>query len=122
MNTAGILDCGHPESPHSDFTTGYGTTADGKRHCYACCAAQDRADMLANGRATLYLSKDKSGAWHVSNWPGTLTFLARAKTAHRGGGFGCQRTDAWFRGPDGAMWHAINRGDNQIARCRRLKA
>lgn len=122
MNTE-LLDCGHPASPHSDCTTGYGTTADGKKHCYGCCADRDRADMLATGRATLYLSKDKAGAWQVSNWPGSLVFpVARVKTSPRGGGFGCQRTDAWFRGPDGAMWHAINRGDSQIARCRRLKA
>jgi hypothetical protein len=32
-----LLECGHAESPHSDFTRGYGTRADGSRHCYACC-------------------------------------------------------------------------------------
>lgn len=120
---ARILDCGHTPSPHKPFTTGYGITPDGKTHCYTCCAAQDRANMVTTGRATLYLTKDKAGAWQISNWPGSLTFpVARVKTSPRSGGFGCQRTDAWFRGPDGNMWHAVNRGDNQIARCRRLKA
>lgn len=77
--------------------------------------------MLETGRAILYLSKDEAGAWHVTNWPGSLSFPARVHSSPRGGGFGSPRLDAWFTGPDGATWHAVNRGDNQIARCRRLK-
>ena len=128
-----LLDCGHPASPHSDFTTGYGVTADGKRHCYTCCAARDVADMVETGTATLYLVSRETapevGAmgvrreYYVTNWPGSLEFRVGGAVSHSkyGGGFGSQRTDAWFTGPDGKAWHAINRGDNQIARCRRLK-
>lgn len=132
-NLTALLDCGHPAPALSaDHTggTGYGTDADGKRHCYACCAAIDRAAMVATGRATLYLvqreftdSADgtKFKRWRVVNWPGSLEFPVRGPVSHGKGGFGAQRTDAWFAGPDGYVWHAINRGDNQIARCKRTK-
>lgn len=118
---ARILDCGHTPSAHSHFTTGYGTDSAGRRSCYECIAVQDRRDMIEMGRATLYLTRDGS-AWKVGNWPGTLTFPAYGvKVSRYGGGFGSQRTDAYFIGPDGKEWHAVNRGDNQVARCRRIK-
>ena len=128
-----ILDCGHEPSPHESFTTGYGVTADGKKACYACCAESDKAAMIADGRACLYLvSRETAPAvgamgarreYYVTNWPGSLEFRVGGAVRHsrNGGGFGCQRTDAWFTGPDGKPWHAVNRGDNQIARCRRVK-
>ena len=133
-----LLECGHPESPHSDFTRGYGTNDKGERHCYACCAANDRAAMIETGRATLYLVSRPNAApatvgsgmrarapvhWFVMNWPGSLEFncFPTVRKSSRGGGFGSQRTDAWFAGPDGYIWHAVNRGDSQIARCRRTK-
>jgi hypothetical protein len=130
MNTkpTNILDCGHAESPHSDITTGYGIDPAGKKHCYACCADRDRADMIATGKATLYLVQCAprplsafSKAHELTNWPGSLRFPATyVRISKRGGGFGSQRTDAYFTGPDGKAWHAVNRGDSQIARCRRL--
>lgn len=134
-----LLDCGHEPTPQkgSACGTGYGIGSDGKTRCYACCADKERADMIATGRATLYLVKrlpiDPSKAfafrYHVTDWPGLLSFetLARsgayegAKVSRNGGGFGSQRTDAWFVGPGGYVWHAVNRGDNQIARCHRTK-
>lgn len=138
-----LLECGHPESPHRDFTRGYGTWENGDRFCYACCAERDRKDMIETGRATLYLveriekrplqnagyyglaEKDSTvdvKTYYVTNWPGSLEFKARHIDYKKyGGGFGSQRTDAWFTGPDGKAWHAVNRGDSQIARCRRLK-
>lgn len=129
----GICDCGHlPTARPKGQTsggTGYGTY-DGKTYCYACCAERDRADMIATGRATLYLVRKKSSdgkefdifTRHVTNWPGTLEFRC-SETRHypRSGGFGSQRTDAWFAGPDGYVWHAVNRGDMDIARCKRTK-
>jgi hypothetical protein len=136
MSRAGVavsaLDCGHEPSKHGPHTTGYGVTADGKKHCYACCAAQDRAAMIRDGVATLYLvTRDVPASYgsgvsrqhFVTNWPGSLRFrtIGAPVKAPRGGGFGSQRTDAWFRGPDGKVWHAVNRGDMDIARCRRLK-
>ena len=124
-----LLDCGHPlpvfPAGHTGGT-GYGINADGKRIGYACCADNDRAAMIADGRATLYLTHGKrdSGVidWRVTNWPGSLTIpVSHVKLSPRAGGFGADRTDAWFNGPDGFVWHAVNRGESQIARCRRTK-
>lgn len=121
---ARILDCGHRPSPHHPSTTGYGIDSEtGGTACYACCADRDRARMLETGRADLYLARAESGAWRVTNWPGSLEFPAfNVRSSRHGGGFGSQRTDADFRGPDGHVWHAVNRGDMQLARCKRTKA
>lgn len=140
------LDCGHKPSPHSSFTTGYGTDATGKTHCYACCAARDKAGMIETGRATLYLigrdvppegneaagfatrgsgfskeDRTKLKRWYLTNWPGSLSFPVRfmRQGAHN---MARVRYDAWFTGPDGKNWHAVQYGDNtQIAHCRRIK-
>ena len=128
---ARILDCGHAPSPHEAFSTGYGTDSAGKTLCYACCAARDRADMIATGRTALYLQETDGSRvepftsrdrMRVTNWPGSLSFpVTHFRKSRNGGGFGSQRTDAWFAGPDGYIWHAVNRGDNDIARCKRTK-
>lgn len=126
------LDCGHGLSPlrPGPGGAGYGTTRDGKKVCYSCCANNDLTEMQATGRATLYLVRKSSAdgkefdifTRHVTNWPGSLEFrCSEVRHYPRGGGFGSQRTDAWFNGPDGYVWHAVNRGDNDIARCKRTK-
>lgn len=126
MTDSEILECGHPATPQApdSCTAGYGRDDTGARYCFACCAERDRRDMIETGRAVLYLIGNAENGWAVTNWPGTLRFLPFRVRLHRhGGGFGSQRTDAWFTGPDGASWHAINRGDHsQIARCRRIKS
>lgn len=112
-----LLDCGHAPSPHSDLTTGYGTDRDGKTHCYACCAETDRKAMIETGRATLYLTGKE-----LTNWPGSLRFPAGyvRKGRHN---IARVRYDAWFTGPDGKPWHAVQYGDStQIAHCKRVKA
>lgn len=141
-----ILECGHPESPHSDITRGYGTNKDGKRHCYACCAEHDKADMIATGRATLYLcgvdvppegserggmasqgpsmipsQRPKVRRWYVKNWPGSLSFPVRHMRKGRHN-MARSRYDVWFTGPDGTEWHGVQYGENtQILHCRRVK-
>jgi hypothetical protein len=122
-----ILDCGHPPSDYKGIGTGYGTAPDGKTACYECCAVRDREQMVRDGTAVLYLTSHRqipSGnhTREVINWPGSLRFaVTRWRHSRHGGGFGTQRTDAWFIGPDGATWHAINRGDMDVARCKRVK-
>jgi len=122
-NPSFIADCGHeiPALADGHFGgTGYGVDAEGKKSCYACCAAIERQFMLDGGETTLYLSKKDNGMWFVGDWSNMLTFGVREiRSSRMGGGFGCQRTDAWFIGPDMFIWHAINRGDMQIARCKR---
>jgi len=91
--------------------------------CYACCAADDKARMIDTGRAVLYLTTEKaSGRALLSNWPGSLTF--RGGTVRKGAhNMARYRYDAWFTGPDGAPWHAVQYGGNtQIAHCKRVKA
>jgi hypothetical protein len=92
--------------------------------CYACCAADDKASMIETGKFTGYLTQRADGQWYVSDWPGGLEFRVmqnRVNKSRYGGGFGAQRTDAYFIGPDKFIWHAVNRGDNQIARCKRTR-
>ena len=117
-------DCGHMESPHSTFTRGYGTDAQGKTFCYACCAQNDLKTMKEDGKWTGYLSKDGHGEWKVSNWPSSLVFkpyYVREWKASMWGGYQSAAT-AYFIGPDGFVWSATQKGNhNQIARCRRTK-
>jgi hypothetical protein len=105
-----ILDCGHPPSLHGKSTTGYGTTADGERHCWECCADADRKHMLEGEPITLYLTA-KDGKAEVTNWPGSLRIRAVAKV--KGRIFGHPRTDVWFTGPGGREWHGYGCFDNK---------
>jgi hypothetical protein len=106
--------------------------------CYDCCGRDDVAGMKATGRATLYVTRrsdatmaaeDVGMASHgkidhehrrykVSNWPGSFVVYAGGVSKQARG---IQRTEVWFTGPDGARWHGVNRGDNQLLRCKRLK-
>lgn len=131
-----VLECGHPESEHSSITRGYGTMPNGDRHCYACCANTDRADMIATGRATLYLTSrdrkegdkyegpsDPNGkVWEATNWPGSLRFRVGHPRKGRHN-MARVRYDVWFAGPDGKSWHGAQFGDNtQILHCRRVNS
>jgi hypothetical protein len=121
MTTAFIADCGHliPALPDDHIGgTGYGLDAHGKTRCYACCAEVDRAEMLKTSRAVLYFVN-----LQITNWPGSLRFDAFNITRSRGSGFGhpYDIVTGRFRGPDGSLWVFRNAGDNQIARCRRLR-
>lgn len=115
-----VLDCGHTPSPHSDISTGYGTTPDGKRHCYACCAKAERESLIADGKGVLYLSKDGDG-WKVGDWSGHLTFTVGRQWKERTKG-GKPVHCARFTGPDGEAWIGRQTGDdNQICRVRRMR-
>jgi hypothetical protein len=111
-----LLECGHKESPHGPYTRGYGVDKDGNRHCYECCAERDRADMIATGRATMYLTDG-----YVTNWPGSLKYRTGPIRTGRHNMAG-KRYDTWFHGPDGFTWHAVQYGDNtQIVHCKRTR-
>jgi hypothetical protein len=112
------LDCGHEPSPAS-IGTGYGTDNAGRKHCYACCAEQDKQTMRDNGRIVLYLSRDSgTGEYIVTNWPGTLRLIPYHV---RQGRHNIARTrhDVWFNF-EGARWHGVQYGDNtQLCHCRK---
>jgi hypothetical protein len=138
MDTPEILECGHPESPHSSITRGWGKDDKGNRYCYACCAERDKEQMLRNGKITLYLVMDEraerqcrrleKGGWYqagegqvkVTNWPGSLVFPIRRVTRGYHNMAGC-RYDVWFKF-EGFVWHGVQYGDNtQICHCERTK-
>lgn len=124
-----ILDCGHPPSPHESFTCGYGVGPDRKTFCYACCADNDKKAMIEDGRACMYLVQDKSvdkspdsrPVYRVTNWPGSLCFHVYHYRTGRHNIAG-KRIDAWFKGPDGFVWHAKQYGTmSDICHCKRTK-
>jgi hypothetical protein len=103
--------------------TGYGYDKENRMFCYACGGNRTRADMMREGRADLYLSGNIGDEKRVTDWTSHLSFPILGRRCSRyGGGFDAQRTDAWFVGPDGFVWHAVNRGDMQLARCRRTRS
>jgi hypothetical protein len=115
-----ILDCGHKPSAHSKHTTGYGQCEDGKVICYNCCAVRDKQTMIDSGRSCdlpLYLHANLE----VTNWPGTLRF--RVTNIRKGyHNIGRTRTDVWFNGPDGFVWHGVQIGEfNAICHAKRTK-
>lgn len=101
--------------------TGYGIV-DGRKVCYACCGKRDRQTMIDRGIFTGYLTVDRHGMRFV-NWPDSLRFDVAEHRRSEASCFGrrISRIDAWFRGPDGFMWHAVCRGDMDLATARRLK-
>ena len=116
-------ECGEDKVHDSTISTGYGTDADGRKICFDCCAENDRQSMIDNGHSKclpLYLS-NREGKCELTNWPGTLRFSIRAhrRNGHNIAGF---RTDVWFAGPDGHIWHGVQYGGfTQICHCRRTK-
>lgn len=103
--------------------TGYATDRRRRKTCYACCAEVDKAEMRKRGRILLYLSRDGSAYWKITNWPGTLTIYPTRASSSRCWGFGREypRHDVRFLF-EGQRWYGVNQGDNQILRCRRVKA
>lgn len=116
-----LLDCGHePIKDAYGINAGHGQDINGKTFCYACCAEQNKDSLRRKEPICLYLTEEPFG-YKVSNWPGTLCLsVLERRTSKRGGGFGAQRIDVWFRF-EGQLWHGINRGDNQILRCKPVK-
>jgi hypothetical protein len=116
-----ILDCGHKPSQHSEHTTGTAHTQDGKEICWACVAELDRKSMIESGRSRTLPLYWRSETGMITNWPGTLRFKATytKKSRHN---FGSDRTDIWFNGPDGFVWHGVQIGGfNEICHARRTK-
>lgn len=121
-----LLDCGHELAaeylqPGRTGGTGYGYDENNRKICYACCGERDKETLRNYDRWTGYIVKDSAGQWSVTNWPGSLAIKPFATKLHKyAGGFGADRFDVWFFF-EGKEWHGIQRGDNQILRCRKLK-
>lgn len=98
--------------------SGYALNDQGKKVCYTCCAESDRTWMREHGRITLYLEWQKK-PWEVTNWPGTLRFLATRQSEGKHN-WGRTQRHVWFEGPDGNVWHGHQVGENsQLVHCKR---
>lgn len=95
--------------------TGYGTTPDGQKHCYACCARMDEEHMRTHGKTMLYLSNGM-----VTNWPNSLRIKpARIWTGRHN--FAGKVTYVNFAF-EGFWWLGKCVGsDTQILHCKRTK-
>lgn len=121
--------CGQTKPVATSGGTGYAKT-NGKLICYTCCADINRTQMIATGKATLYLTcepqsnerldKGRRTLGKVSNWPGTLSFPCHTRTGKHN--IAKVRYDVWFIGPDGKKWHGVTYGDyTQVCHCKRMK-
>ena len=116
-------ECGQHIVHKSDLTTGYAIDGQNRKICYECSADIDRQSMVETGHSRhlpLYLTIS-DGKHEVTNWPGTLRFRA---THHRTGrhNLGGTRTDVWFVGPDGYIWHGVQISEqSQVCHCKRTK-
>lgn len=85
-------------------------------------AAAELAAMRETGVALLYLFRDEVGNYSVGTWDSAPFQRANVLRMTRSrNNWGVRRTDVWFR-CDGATWHGVNLGDNDIVRCRRNKS
>jgi hypothetical protein len=123
-----LLDCGHPESPHSESTRGYGTDKDGKRLCYDCCRAQDLAEIEKGNPVFAYFSErpgwkgpGSAASRHIiTGWPGfVLMPQAWRKSSRRIWG-----TRLLYIGAidyAGREWHGTSPGEGMYCKLRLRK-
>lgn len=124
-------DCGQCGAPFyrnvKSPTTGYGIRSrDGMRICFACCGDNDRADMIRDGKATLYLIADRksSAGYAVTNWPGSLRMpcFGASPFRHPWASRHTPGVSVDFVGPDRLMWHGRNCADHDIIHVKRYAA
>lgn len=132
-------DCGHVIPAIEDGyagSAGYGIVkiagVEYKR-CYMCCAAQYVQDMADSGVGILYLVEDRvdsDGRVHhkLTDWASVLSISPIYEKHSRGRGFGRPFHIITGRfilqsliGNTPQLWSFRNQGDNQVARCKRLK-
>lgn len=122
--------CGDVRTPDPDcIGAGYGKNDKGEKTCYRCCGKRDRETMIKDGhskRLPLYYVTERTEDGHhtpgyVANWPGTLSFGIRYRKTGRHNIAGT-RTDVWFNGPDGHVWHGTQYRENtDVCHAKRTK-
>ena len=117
------MDCGGHFPVQTSGPTGYAVDKEGRKICYQCMGKRDKADMLATGKACLYLTmeREQGGTRNakVSNWPGTLSFWVGMRIGRHN--IAGKRYDVWFM-CGGQNWHGVTYGDHtQICHCKRTK-
>lgn len=113
-----LLDCGHVESPHGEYTSGYGYDRAGKRYCYDCCSSRDMRHMEETGEICAYLASDGKT---VTGWPGFVLLHVTREWVTSAGGFARHTaiTRVWARDRNGNMWHGRGLGRGMYMRLRR---
>lgn len=76
--------------------------------------------MKATGKAILYLFPTDQG-YSVGTWASKPHQRASCTFRQSRNNWGAVRTDVWFQA-NGQNWWGVNIGDNDIVRCKRLKA
>ena len=122
-----MLDCGHAESPHSEYTRGYGEDSEGKKYCYDCCHARDLESIQRAEPFTGYLTRGQGGSkWVVSNWPGQklLTVTQHWSMLLFSGPIGMERKIYHIRAVDeqGRAWYGRGMGEGMYCQMRPTKA
>jgi len=114
-----ILDCGHPESEHSEFTRGYGKDKDGKTYCYKCCLKMDKDSMRETGKCFAYHT-EKNGKAVISTWPGLVISDKVFVLNNSKDNFGGERTYLRFLFED-EVWSGFSMGVGAYLRAKRTK-
>ena len=114
-----LLDCGHAESPHSSFTSGYGIDTEGKKHCYDCCLKNDKDSMRETGKCFAYHSQ-KNGKPNIINWPGGVISDKVSILKMMCDNFGGERTYLRFKF-EGEIWSGFSLGAGTYLRAKRTK-
>lgn len=110
-----LLECGHPESDHSDITRGYGRDSEGNRHCYDCCLEIEKESMRKTGQVFAYHS-----GYSVTIWPGNVISNDVYVLSHSMDNFGGERTYLRFMF-EGEIWSGFSMGEGMYLRARRTK-
>jgi hypothetical protein len=102
-------------SPNTD---GHGRT-DGAMHCYACCDAMARADMLDRSKPfCAYLASD---ARTVTTWTGGRLGTVSAHTSSRVGWHGAEIHRFHVCDVHGNLWHGRGSGPGMVCTLRAMK-
>lgn len=97
--TTTIGDCGHSVEP-TGIGTGYATTLDGRKLCYACADEAQRAEMATSERFVAYVSSDGK---RVTTWTGGELARVTASWQDMAG----RRRYVRAVDPSGARWHGV---------------
>lgn len=118
MDSFPCATCGATIEPQTNGRTGYGKTADGRRHCYPCCDRAEAEAFAAADAHFAYLSGDGNS---VTTWTGGELARVTYRKRHAGTWGG-----EWWTvdavAPDGARWYGRGPGPGMYLRLRRRKA
>lgn len=124
MNKETVLcyTCGKECKDDSPYFTGYGIDKDGNKHCYACCAEQDKKTLLETGELAGYLTKDKENEYKYifTNFPNSFK-LPVYKTRESRNNWGYKRIDFWLKYEGNCYYGRLIGTDNEYCKIKKIK-